>query len=143
MNSWSSPFSSTSFACSVISACMCHVRFIWKSSSLSEWLTTQPKLESLPSSATDGNPAGQYTHLLQLKNASSEDKTPDALRAALSKDIHERLLTDFNLFERNRGDLSADDWAALSKSDVVDRWLTRTIKGFDVSELANKAHAVL
>ena len=80
-----------------------------------------PKLESMPSSATDGNPAGQYTHLLQLKNASSEDKTPDALRAALSKDIHERLLTDFNLFERNRGDLSADDWAALSKSDVVDR----------------------
>ena len=80
-----------------------------------------PKLESLPSSATDGNPAGQYTHLLQLRNASSEDKTPDALRAALSKDIHERLLTDFNLFERNRGDLSADDWAALSKSDVVDR----------------------
>ena len=101
-----------------------------------------PKLESMPSSATDSNPAGQYTHLLQLRNASSEDKTPDALRAALSKDIHERLLTDFNLFERNRGDLSADDWAALSKSDVVDRWLTRTIKGFDVSELANKAHAV-
>ena len=42
-----------------------------------------PKLESMPSSATDSNPAGQYTHLLQLKNASSEDKTPDALRAAL------------------------------------------------------------
>ena len=63
-----------------------------------------PKLESMPSSAADSNPAGQYTHLLQLKNASSEDKTPDALRAALSKDIHERLLTDFNLFERNRGD---------------------------------------
>ena len=42
-----------------------------------------------------------------------------------------------------RSDLSADDWAALSKSDVVDRWLTRTIKGFDVSELANKEIAKL
>ena len=35
-----------------------------------------PKLESMPSSATDGNPAGQYTHLLQLQNSSEEDKTP-------------------------------------------------------------------
>ena len=42
-----------------------------------------------------------------------------------------------------RSDLSADDWAALSKSDVVDRWLTRTIKGFDVSDLANKEIAKL
>ena len=94
-----------------------------------------PKLESMPSSATDGNPAGQYTHLLQLQNSSEEDKTPDALRAALSKDIHERLLTDFNLFERNRGDLTAEAWAALSKAEVVEKWLTRTINNFDVSDL--------
>ena len=45
--------------------------------------------------------------------------------------------------DRALRDLSADDWAALSKSDVVDRWLTRTIKGFDVSELANKEIAKL
>ena len=102
-----------------------------------------PKLESMPSSATDGNPAGQYTHLLQLQNSSEEDKTPDALRAALSKDIHERLLTDFNLFERNRGDLTAVAWAALSKAEVVEKWLTRTISNFDVSDLAQKEIAKL
>ena len=102
-----------------------------------------PKLEGMPSSATDENRSGQYAHLLQLKNAPAEDKTPDSLRTALSKDVHERLLTDFNLFERNLGDMSAAVWDAMSKAEKVDMWLSKVIEGMDVHELAAKELAKL